>query len=116
MSTTCKLDRNVRLDRYLRKQALRELEGDVRTATKKMAQGQWLLRTMPVRSWDGVKMPTPEEQAHIDAINHQLTDIARFSVISKLTLDHLTKVKRDPRRTGAAKEAIFVKLGAEART
>jgi hypothetical protein len=32
-----------------------------------------------------------------------------------MTYKHLLKVHRDPKRTGAAKEAIFVRLGAEAR-
>lgn len=103
MSTICKLDRNVRLDRMLRKLALRELEGDVKLANKKLAAGTRLLYSAP----------SPEKAKDVQA---HMGDLLRFRVISELTYEHLRKVHKDPKRTGAAKEAIFVKLGAEPRT
>jgi hypothetical protein len=102
VSTVAKLDRNVRLDRMLRKMALRELADDVKAANKKLAQGKWLL----------ANAQSPEDATKVKA---HMTDLLRFQVISEMTYKHLLKVHRDPKRTGAAKEAIFVRLGAEAR-
>jgi hypothetical protein len=87
----------------LRKMALRELEGDVRTATNKLHIGGKLLYTAP----------TEEDKQKVQA---HMADLMRFRVISELTLEHLRKVHKDPRRTGEAKERIFVRLGAEPNT
>jgi hypothetical protein len=98
MSTIRKLDPTVRIDRFLRKHALRELQGDVKLARKKIEQGRTLLETAP----------TDDMRAQV---KEHMTSLLRFQVISEMTLQHLTKVHRDPRRTGAAKEAIFAKIG-----
>jgi hypothetical protein len=105
VSTVAKLDRNVRLDRMLRKMALRELADDVKVANKKINQGKWLIANAPMSLTEDKKRE----------LHRQMTDVLRFQVISEMTYKHLLKVHRDPKRTGAAKEAIFVRLGAEAR-
>ena len=101
MSTICKLDRRVRLDRYLRKEAVRELARDVRDASLQTAKGQMLLATAPPNA--------PPEQ--IEGIKRQIENLFRFRIITELTLREVKRIVRDPRRSGATKEAILTKLG-----
>ena len=103
MSTISKLDPNVRRLRMLRRAALREFVRDIHSTTRRIKQGQILLNTAP--------QDTPEEE--IKQLKDHLTQLMRFQVITEMTYAHLKKVVSDPSRTGAVKEAIFIKLGAD---
>lgn len=102
MSTISKLDKNVRLDRMLRKMALRELESDATNAARGIATGKALLASAP-------------NEEYANKVRDQLLQMLHFKIISDLNLIHLTAVKKDPSRTGAAKDRIFQRLGMEAR-
>jgi hypothetical protein len=102
MSTICKLDRNVRLDRYLRKQMLRDMRNDLGVAETLVKQGQ---RTVN----------HPDYKRYTNAARHKHEQLLREMIVQatvlKLTLRHISKICLDPRRTGAVKEAILAKLG-----
>lgn len=100
MSTVCKLDPSVRASRADRAAQLRELKADIRYCDVQMARGRALLAAAP-------KDAKPTTRI---AVKEQLANLARLRVISVLTLEHLTKLCKDPARTGAAKDAVLVKL------
>lgn len=102
MSTICKLDKNVRLDRYLRKQLRRDLKSDVDTATALVKQGQ---RTMQHPDWQHY---TKASQFKHEQLVREM--IVRATVL-RLTLKHIAKICLDPARSGIKKEVILAKLG-----
>jgi hypothetical protein len=103
MSTICKLDRNVRLDRYLRKQMLRDLRSDAARAASLVARGEKI-----------VQHPDWKRYTNAAQFKHAklLQEMTVRAAVLKLTFRHISKICLDPRRTGAAKEAILAKLGA----
>lgn len=90
MSTIAKLDRNVRLDRYLRKKALRELQADAKLAAE-------LLARAPAN-------PTLPQL-------HQIKQLQQHGLVARFIYLKLRKIAKDSARTGSAKELIFNKLG-----
>lgn len=96
MSTICKLDRTARLDRYLRKMQLREMQDDLRTISGLIDRGH------------SIKPSAEGKTAH----RRIMADMILKRTILAMTLEHLRKVFRDPSRTGERKEAIFQKLSA----
>jgi hypothetical protein len=103
MSTVCKLDRNVRLDRYLRKQQLREMQDDLRTVGALINRGHKVAASFNERT------TLPARHAH----KRLMGDLVLKRTILAMTLDHLTKVFKDPSRTGARKDTIFLKLSSQ---
>jgi hypothetical protein len=107
MSTICKLNRNVRLDRYLRKMQLREMRDDLRTVDGLIAKGHKI-----AENFDPDQQHTPAAIAAKATHRRLMGDLILKRTILEMTLNHLAKVFKDPRRTGERKEAIFVKLSA----
>jgi hypothetical protein len=95
VSTISKLDPNVRLDRYLRKQMLRDMRKDVGTASDLIARGARVGVTKLGGTLEHKKL---------------MSDLVLKRAVLAMTLDHLTKICRSPYRSGAAKEAILAKL------
>lgn len=106
MSTICKLDRNVRLDRMLRKMQLREMSDDLRIINRLIDQGH----RIGAGFTDITTLPARAQHRRI------MADMLLKRAVLAMTLNHLTKVFHDSSRTGERKEAIFQKLGASGDT
>lgn len=96
MSTITKLDPNVRLDRYLRKEQRREMRKDTKKIEELIARGERAQKQDP-------SFPAASRKL--------LGDLRVRRIVMTLMLKHITKICRDPARTGARKEAILDKLG-----
>jgi hypothetical protein len=101
MSTVCKLDPSVRARRADRAAQLRALKADIRYCDVQTARGRALLAAAPKDAKPATSI----------AVKEQLTNLTRLRVISVLTLEHLTKLCKDPARTGESKDAVLAKLG-----
>ena len=102
MSTITKLDKNVRLDRYLRKEQRRELQKNHGVADLLCRQGQRV-----IDSPDYTHYTAGSRFKHEQLLKEM---IVRRTVMA-LILKHITKICMSPFRTGARKEAILAKLG-----
>lgn len=105
MSTITKLDKNVRLDRYLRKQIRRDLAGDAATAALLVNKG---IAT--------TKHPDYAHYTNAARFKHEqlVREMTVRTAILRLTSKHISQICRDPSRSGARKEAILAKLGVQA--
>jgi hypothetical protein len=108
VSTITKLDKTVRLDRYLRKEKTRQLQSDLVQLDSLLRRGYAKLNQIAETEYrtglnvsDTVKAP----------IKEQIDNLFRARVVTALTLDHITKVTKDSKRSGLAKERILEKLG-----
>lgn len=101
MSTICKLDRNVRLDRYLRKQMRQDMQKDAATAARIVDR----LRTSRIAH----QMRISNHPAYPQHL-HKLKEMTVRATVLAMMLKHITKICRDPARTGERKEAILAKL------
>jgi hypothetical protein len=101
MSTICKLDPNVRLDRYLRKQQRRDMAKDLKTANDLVIRGERQLAVEKIIS------NNPEYSA---ATSKLLSELKLRRTVLAMTLKHITDICLDPARTGARKDAILTKL------
>ena len=106
MSTVCKLDRNISLDRHLRLLQLREMRGDLATIQGLINRGHQVAAGFNERT------TLPARQAH----RKIMADMLLKRAVLEMVLTHLTKIARDPRRSGAVKDAIFLKLGSTPET
>lgn len=104
MSTITKLDRNVRLDRYLRKEQRRQMETDLKSITGFIVRGLHQLKLEEIIS----KRPDYSAQTR-----KLLDEMFVRRTVTSMMLKEISKICRDPRRTGERKEAILAKLGGE---
>lgn len=98
MSTVAKLDTNVRWRRSLRRTQLREMGSDLGTISKLIDHGHKIARA------GFTTLPAQTTHRRI------MADMILKRAVLEMTMKHLTKVFRDPSRTGERKEAIFTKL------
>jgi len=104
MSTITKLDKNVRLDRYLRKQMRRDLAADAALAATLVKQGT---ATTLHPDW--------KHYTNAAKFKHEqlLREMTVRAAVLRLTSKHISEICLDPARSGARKEAILAKLGVE---
>lgn len=101
MSTITKLDPNVRLDRYLRKQMRRDMQKDLGTIQSFVVRGERQLRVEQIIS------KNPEYSEKTRAL---LKEMYVRRTVMTMMLEHISKICKDPARSGVTKEAILAKL------
>lgn len=105
MSTICKLDPNVRLDRRLRRSQVRQLSDDATTIRHLISRGENELKVQQIIS----KNPDSTKD-----MRKLLFDLRARLVVTSMTYKHIRDICISPFRTGARKEAILERLGAQA--
>lgn len=110
MSTIAKLDRSVRLDRYLRKKMRRDMQTELTKISRLMGVGQKQLGKYAEASKKGL----PVSPLVAGPIKDQVTNLFRAKIVTELMFKHITKLCKDPARSGERKEAILARLGAKA--
>ena len=107
MSTVCKLDPSVRARRADRAAQLRALKADIRQYDALILRGKNQLLTLSEHP-----EASPEYIAHQSApVREMLSKLHMMRTVVAMTLKHLTKLCKDPSRTGESKDAVLAKLG-----
>lgn len=110
MSTITKLDSLVRLQRSKRREERMRLQKDLRELDSLLKRGYVKLNRIDSHP---ASKANPLVALRAKApIKLQINDLFKARVLCQLTLNHITKIGRDPKRTGYAKDCILEKLSA----
>lgn len=116
MSTIQKLDPNVRLDRYLRKEKRRQMQEDLKTIDTLIARGQQRLKYEASVKLSTEYIAAPD-YLHLNIAANEtkalLGEMHLRRAVTAVVLERITEICKNPRMTGVRKDELLAKLERE---